>query len=490
MTAGIKRALTEIQSGTKESSAFCSEQALDSGAISVCVEGIGALRLPLDRTQIEALLAVSTPARYGQREKTLLDKGVRNTGEIGLDRLRVEIDEAALANLLAQAGRAMGLSAQTSLVAHLHNLRIYGPGQFFKPHQDSEKVKGMLATLVVALPSPHIGGDLVITHGKGAHRFQTENLDAAAPRCMVFYADCRHEVEPVRQGYRVVLTYNLALQAQEAHAEAPRNPALEAALRDYFDAGDFALEHQRKPRKLAWLLDHSYTGQGLSWNLLKGNDRRRAWALRAAARELNLTMHLALAEIHELWNALGDERDPEPDEILDADTSLVQWLDADGNQLRHKEIYLSRDEICYAADTQDEHLFNSEFEGWMGNYGNTVEYWYRRAAVVLWPEARQIAMDFELDFDAALAHLVKLSQRRNGRALLAQSVRDAGAALHRFPSYDDPPKYFGRFAGIAVSVEDAALAQHILSPFSLAVFTSANAAALAKLQPPMARIGV
>lgn len=52
----------------------------------------------------------------------------------------------------------LGLAEDTILRPHLHNLLIYGPGQFFKPHQDSEKLDGMVATLVIILPSPHIGG--------------------------------------------------------------------------------------------------------------------------------------------------------------------------------------------------------------------------------------------------------------------------------------------------------------------------------------------
>ncbi|MDR1967923.1 MAG: 2OG-Fe(II) oxygenase [Burkholderiaceae bacterium] len=481
MTTDIVRALTKIQAGEKESSAFCSEHALDAQALRVCVDGIGVLPAPLDRAHIEALIAASTPAHFGRREKTLLDKSVRNTGEIGLDRLQVEIDEQVLAALLAKAGRTMGLPTQSRLVAHLHNLLIYGPGQFFKPHQDSEKIQDMLATMVVALPSPHIGGDLTITHGEEVHRFKTENLDATAPRCIVFYADCRHEVELVRQGYRVALTYNLALESNGLRDEVQRNPALEAALRAYFADDDPAAKAD-EPRKLAWFLDHSYTEHGLSWPLLKGDDRCRALALHDAARELDLTVHLALAEIHESWDALGDEDDPEPNELIEDDISVIQWIDADGKRLRHKEIQLSDEEICYATDMQDEHLFDSEFEGWMGNSGNTVDYWYRRAAVVLWPRSRQIAMDFELDYDAALARLVELGQPSNASVQLAQSVRDAGAALHRFPSYEALPQYFKHLANIAARVKDAALARSILSPLTIAVLTSANAAALAELQ--------
>ena len=41
---------------------------------------------------------------------------------------------------------------------------VYGKGQFFLPHQDSEKDDAMVGTLVVSLPSAHTGGELVIEH--------------------------------------------------------------------------------------------------------------------------------------------------------------------------------------------------------------------------------------------------------------------------------------------------------------------------------------
>jgi hypothetical protein len=39
---------------------------------------------------------------------------------------------------------------------------VYAPGQFFAPHQDSEKADAMIGTLVVTLPSASKGGVLVV----------------------------------------------------------------------------------------------------------------------------------------------------------------------------------------------------------------------------------------------------------------------------------------------------------------------------------------
>ncbi len=82
-------------------------------------------------------------------------------------------------------------------------------GSFFVQHRDTEKATGMFATLVIVLPSNYSGGELVIRHGEqvvtlNMHRDEPSELTFAA-----FYADCVHEVQPITQGCRLTLIYNL-----------------------------------------------------------------------------------------------------------------------------------------------------------------------------------------------------------------------------------------------------------------------------------------
>jgi Rps23 Pro-64 3,4-dihydroxylase Tpa1-like proline 4-hydroxylase len=102
----------------------------------------------------------------------------------------------------------LGLPSGGKLAAGFHSMLVYEPGQFFLAHQDSEKNDTMIGTLAVTLPSAHTGGELVIKHAGQATVCRGSK---SALSLVAFYADCRHEVLPVKSGYRITLTYNLLL---------------------------------------------------------------------------------------------------------------------------------------------------------------------------------------------------------------------------------------------------------------------------------------
>ncbi|GAB3815788.1 hypothetical protein GCM10028820_13950 [Tessaracoccus terricola] len=179
---------------------------------------------------------------------------------------------------------------------------VYGKGQFFAPHQDSEKHGDMLATLVVSLPSPHTGGELVVDDQgelksyKGSH----EDLELVA-----FYSDRRHEVLPVRSGTRVTLTFNLLLD--QSSSEPATGPVEHAAglLRSHFaGAGPDAGRGFESP--LAFLLDHEYSQKSMRAGRLKGADAERTSLLRAAADAAGFECVLALAEVQETRESSSD----------------------------------------------------------------------------------------------------------------------------------------------------------------------------------------
>jgi hypothetical protein len=450
---------------------FYVEDVLDCSDLNINIAGIGPIQFPIEISDIELLLKASESAKFGFREQTLLDKAVRDTSEISSDKISVQINQKKLNQMLGYMREQLGLEEDTILRPHLHNLLIYGPGQFFKPHQDSEKLDGMVATLVIILPSPHIGGDLIVQHKQHSACFESESIMPQSLKCAAFYADCQHEVKLVKQGYRIALTYNLVLESKSENkvllSKEHHNPELIDALKEYFANGS----EDSDPISLVYLLDHSYSEHSLRWPLLKGNDHSNALALKTAAYELNLVPHLALTEIHQSWQTDGDDDSPERIELIDEDMSFSNWFDEHGNPLAYGDYHVSEDELCSAQELEHCEPDQMEMEGWMGNYGNTADYWYRRAAVILWRQEDQIVFNFKLNAEQALMQLTQLTECR-GNEEQAKAILKRIHPLLKSHHYESKKEFLDLLTKLACYVRDGDVASMLLSKFLLKDFTS------------------
>lgn len=455
--------------------------------LRLCIDGWdSALGAPLAAADAARLHQTSQPAKFGQGERTLLDTSVRHTGEIGADAIALEWPAAQREALLREVSAALGTGP---LEARLHSLLVYGPGQFFKPHQDTEKHDGMVGTLVLVWPSAHIGGLLRVRHGSGEFGFASQQLGTAGElRWCAFYADCRHEVLPVEEGWRVALTFDLVVPAA-ASTGPGGDPPPDALLQDLLRA-EFGPDEQPRLRPWALLLDHEYTEHGLRWHLLKGPDRERVAALRAAARPLGLSLHLALAELRQTWTAEPAEGwsrggrsagAPEPGELIDSSLTLDHWVDADGQIAPRHALTVAEEDLHAFSDTDEAYLVNEEYEGYMGNWGETLDYWYRRAALVIQSPAAAERSRFQRDPAGVLAELQGLARSKDQADELARRharLRDLIAP----EGQPQEPDRLGACAEIAAALPDADAARSLMAGFEPAAFTPADVPALARLQ--------
>jgi len=179
------------------------------GDIRVDVAGIGRIQYPVPATQAKRLIKLGVPARFGKGEETITDPQVRDTWEIPKGLVRIEWDRAALASVLADIREGLRLPWQCEVDIDLHSMLVYEKGQFFVAHQDSEKDDAMIGTLVVTLPSAYTGGTLLVGHDE---EWTAHKGSKTAHTLVAFYSDLRHEVLPVKTGYRITVTYNLLLR--------------------------------------------------------------------------------------------------------------------------------------------------------------------------------------------------------------------------------------------------------------------------------------
>jgi hypothetical protein len=350
----------------------------------------------------------------------MVDPQVRRTWQIGADRVRIEGKHWArtLDGIVHRA--ADGLGASEPIAAELYKLLVYDQGSFFVSHRDTEKVPGMFATLVVVLPSTSNGGELIVRHKGREARLDLRCDDPSEAAFAAFYADCVHEVLPVTSGCRLVLVYNLLRRAPGPAPEPPSYDDEQAGLAALLQAWTSGNLDEGTPAKLIYPLEHAYTSASLGFDTLKGSDAAVARVVTAAARECGCDLHLALLTIQESGAAeyssdyrrrYSDVDDFEAGEVFDRHESLSEWRRPDGSRPGLGELPIEDGEIAPPDALEDLDPDEEEFQEATGNEGATFDRLYRRAALVLWPRQRFLAVLNQAGPSVTLPFLSDLTER-------------------------------------------------------------------------------
>ena len=471
--AVTKKLANAIKHSTK-SAKFCVAGFLPVVNPGLEVEGLGVLKFPLKRTKAKELVAHCQDSPYGKGTQTLIDKQVRDTYELDPKKFRVsDAWNAAIDDVMSSVAEQLGLPEQ--LDAKLYKLLVYERGGFFLPHRDSEKHDRMVASMIVVLPSPFEGGELVVRHGPVKQELAFEEAAAGKMPCYAaFYADCEHEVERVTSGVRVCLAYNLVLKKPQrgrpATAAKPSAPV--DTLAD--SIGVWVAKEPTKP--LFFALDHHYTQRGLSLELFKGSDRQLADLVVAAAGKAECMVTLAQVERH-LTQFADDgsfadsfsrySRTPrrrselQIGETYEDELIGKEWTDINGKKQAWGTIAFDLSAIVSSEPINDWKPTTEEYEGYTGNAGNTLDRWYHRSAIVVWHRDHHFdvvassgaAVSIPL-FSSMTAKLAKTPKKRLeaarsdcirfARAIVAQwsrqSVRYRFASVEEKPTDDQFPK--------------------------------------------------
>jgi len=396
------------------------------------VDGVGVIALPLLPSQAAQLIAVADRAPYGRGEDTVVDTEVRRVWQIRADQIRLQGRHwgRSLDAIVARAAEGLGVSGPVE--AELYKLLVYDQGSFFVSHRDTEKAPGMFATLVVVLPSLYTGGELVLRHKDSDVTLDLRCSDPSDVSFAAFYADCLHEVLPVISGCRLTLVYNLLRRGDDRHGtnHAPQPPSYESeqarsalALRQWAESK--GLSGDDSPEKLIYPLEHVYTPAELSFAALKGADAAVSAVLAAAAHDADCALHLALVSIEESgaaehtdyypsrWRGRSDEEDDayEIVEVSERTATLSTWRRPDGGQTELGALPFADDELCppdALAEMEPDELY---FEEATGNEGASFARTYRRAALVIWPRRRWLAVLAQAGVRATLPYLAALTRR-------------------------------------------------------------------------------
>jgi predicted 2-oxoglutarate/Fe(II)-dependent dioxygenase YbiX len=407
---------------------FYASGRIDTLAPRLEVEGVGQVALPLLAVQAGQLIAVAQRAPYGRAAETVVDTDVRRTWQIGPSQVRLSGKhwQATLDRIVALA--AEGLGVGEPIAAELYKLLVYDKGSFFVGHRDTEKAPGMFATLVLALPAQSAGGELVVRHKGREARLDLAGDEPSELAYAAFYADCVHEVLPVTAGCRATLTYNLVRKGKGA---TPRPPGYEREtaratllLRDW--AKHKTSPEDGAPEKVVYPLEHAYSLAELDFAKLKGADAAAAALLKSAAPQADCGLHLALLSIEENGSAQyngsyrrhyrgydDDDRSDEIEvvEVHDRWEALTEWRHPDGGPAALGEIPIEDGEVSPPDALEDMEPDEEHFHEATGNEGASFERTYRRAALVLWPRRRRLAVINQAGPKATLPYLEGLAAR-------------------------------------------------------------------------------
>jgi hypothetical protein len=131
--------------------------------------------------------------------------------------------------------------------------------------------------------------------------------------------------------------------------------------------------------------------------------------------------------------------------------------------------------VCASTPSADLEPYQSEYEGYMGNYGNTLDRWYRRAAVVVWPRDRAFTARAEAGSQWALR---ELRDRIDAGDL--QGARAAAESLA--PFWTQIRAQAGLLAAaldVAAGLRVAGSAAMLLEPFQVETLAQEHASGLA-----------
>lgn len=439
----IQRELLDALSSINRHGSFVCQGSITPILPGLEIYNVGEIGFPLIPEQATLIRGVSEQAPFGKGEQTIVDTNVRRVWQLSPDQFRVKNKAWPdfLSGIVKTVQQELGLE-DLQLEPQLYNLLLYDKDSFFLPHRDGEKIDRMVATLVIVLPSCFAGGELIVQH-EGQQicvDFGAQEDCAYKLHFTAFYADCEHEVLPLLDGYRLCLVYNLAVQKGRT-VGIPNN-------HQYIDQVESILQKWTGqegtiPRKLVVKLDHQYTQNGLQWDTLKGLDRTRAQVLRQAAEKAGYVAQLAKLTYWEQGYGVesysprgrryASQADTKYDmeEVYDSKLTATLLLHdckglAAAGVLRVAETeVVSRESL--KAITPEEH-----FEGYMGNYGDTLDRWYRHACIVLWPKEEHFSFLCELGQETSIVELQRLlHEMRTAPETQQHDLREACTKLAR-----------------------------------------------------------
>ncbi|KAM9986127.1 hypothetical protein ACTFIZ_004406 [Dictyostelium cf. discoideum] len=273
------------------------------------------LQFPVTNESIEKIIEKCEEAPFGKGEQTIVDTNVKKVWQMDPKLLKTPtvINKLVTEYILPKVCTDLGLTKKDKVKANLYKLLVYNKGSFFLSHKDTEKEDKMFGTLVVNLPSSHLGGDLYIRHsGNQVKVSMDDNTNSTASgesanktiKYCAFYADCKHEVKEITQGTRICLVYNLiksdsststTIDIASIIKSKQITSNIEQGITEYFEKE----QNNQKISPLFVVLDHSYPPASFGFKKLKNRDILLTSFFNSIKSKLSVQVTLGIIHITE-----------------------------------------------------------------------------------------------------------------------------------------------------------------------------------------------
>lgn len=232
----------------------------------------------------------------------------------------------------------------------------------------------MFGTLVVALPSDHKGGDVVLKHCGKQKTFKSSKYKQSLA---CWYSDVTHEVLPVESGRRWVLTFNLVLAPEPQTTPNALRPLAPSATTQLAEKSFLRRSLEKwlslksmlsSCHQVCHVLDHTYSEASVSFKTLKGRDLAQVRALKEISKDLPFDIFLASLERetreeddwHPYYGGSGL-----PGEMLEEDYTIKALSDLNNNVVM-KDVAMEKEDLLiedYFDDLEPDH----HEQGYTGN---------------------------------------------------------------------------------------------------------------------------
>lgn len=300
--------------------------------------------------------------------------------------------------------------------------------KYFINSGSTEKAPGMFGTLMIFLPSLYTGGVVQLSHAGSKKHFDFGGPTSAVNTSYAaWYTDILHSVSPVTSGYRFALAYNMIHTSPAAAPQLPNITAQIEGLRLVLRAWIRSADDLKGPGLICWMLNHQYSEQALNSQkigALKGVDKHRGQILLDLAKELGFEFYLAQVEYQKTGTVEPDHsyvgyhggwgygRGYDDDWDSDAEDKVMSEV-TDENLAAHNFVNCKTGMIlpagfkpsllkedCLPVDYWDDKEPDSQdYGGFTGNEDATLDYWYHRAAIIIWPSKIHVVVISDLFSD-------------------------------------------------------------------------------------------